>query len=146
MSAITPHDIWNALQPYLPFLLTEAATETGKRLPGAIGKLWQTLTERMQRKPAAAEALDDLKQFPDDPDAQAAFRQQIKKLLRDEDFAAQLAALLQAAGTRYEAHLEGDGAIAQGDGATAVGKGGVYIGGDASGNIIVTGDKNKIEK
>ena len=138
--------VWQALQPYLPILLTGAATEMGKRVPDAIGELWKTLTARMKQKPAATEALDDLTQTPDDPDAQAAFRMQVKKLLRDEDFAAQLAALLQAAGTRYEAHLEGDGAIAQGNGATAVGKGGVYIGGDASGNTFVTGDKNNIKK
>ena len=38
-------------------------------------------------------------------------------------------------GTRYEANLSGDGAIAQGAGATAVGRGGVLVGGHNSGNI-----------
>ena len=142
MTTITPHDIWSVLQPYLPLLLTETAKETGKRIPETVGKLWQTLTKRMKSKPAAAEALDDLKQAPDDPDTQAVFRVQVKKLLAEDDaFAAKLAALLQSA-REYKAALQGDGAIAQGPGATAVGSRGVYIGGDARGNTIVTGDDN----
>ncbi len=39
------------------------------------------------------------------------------------------------AGTRYQATLTGDGAIAQGSGATAVGAGGVLVGGRNNGNI-----------
>ena len=137
--------LWQTFQPYLPLLLSEAAKETGKRVPEAVGKLWNALRTRMTQKPAAQEALTDLARTPDDPDTQAAFRVQVKKLLAEDDaFAAQLAALLQAAGTHYEAHLEDDGAIAQGPGATAVGSRGVYIGGDANGNTIVTGDSNKV--
>lgn len=45
--------------------------------------------------------------------------------------------------TKYEAKLEGDGAIAQGDGATAVGAGGVYVGGNSSGTIITGKTKSK---
>ena len=54
------------------------------------------------------------------------------------------------AGTRYQATLTGDGAIAQGAGATAVGAGGVFVGGKSTGNIntgtrsggdLVHGDK-----
>ncbi len=145
MTAITPQDIWTVLQPYLPLLLTETAKAGGKKIPDAVGKLWDVLRSRMAQKPAAAEALTDISAAPDDPDTQAAFRVQVRKLLaEDADFAETLAELLSAAGTRYEARLEGDGAIAQGDGATAVGKGGVYIGGNASGNTIVTGDGNNV--
>ncbi len=140
-------DIWLALQPYLPLLLTEAAKESGKKIPAAIGKLWKTLTARMGKKPAAAEALEDLRAAPEDEDAQGAFRHQVKKLLtEDAAFAAHLTDLLAAAGTEYRAQLHGNGAIAQGKSATAVGAGGVYIGGNASGNTIVTGDGNDIHK
>lgn len=38
-------------------------------------------------------------------------------------------------GTRYEANLAGNGAIAQGPGATAIGAGGVQVGGNNSGDI-----------
>ena len=138
--------LWNYLQPYLPLLLTEAAKAGGKQAPQAVKAIWQALTGRMEQKPAAKEALEDLRAAPDDPDMQAAFRMQVKKLAReDAAFAAELTELLRAAGTRYEATLTGDGAIAQGEGATAVGAGGVYIGGDASGNTIVTGDGNEVQ-
>ncbi len=126
--------IWNVLQPYLPFLLTEAAKESGKKIPAAIGKFWEALAARMARKPAAAEALDDLRAAPEDEDAQGAFRLQVKKLLReDAAFAAQLADLLAAvSGTDYRAQLQGEGAIAQGEGSTAVGAGATYVGRDVN--------------
>ncbi len=146
MTAITPQDIWNALQPYLPLLLAEAAKESGKKIPAAVGKLWTALKTRLERQPAAKEALDDLTRAPDDPDFQAALRVQLKKMLsRDPAFAAELVPLLQAVReeTHYHAEQHGDGAIAQ-SGSTAVGKGGVYIGGNASGNTIVTGDDNQV--
>ncbi len=130
MTAITPQDIWNALQPYLPLLLAEAAKESGRELPAAVSKLWTALTVRMARKPAAKEALDDLRATPEDGDAQAAFRQQVKKMLsRDPAFAAELAPLLQAVrvDTHYHAEQHGDGAIAQ-NGSTAVGAGAAYVG------------------
>ena len=141
------HTLWAWLQPYLPVLLTEAAKASGKEVPEAAKAAWQVITERLRGKPAAAEALEDLRHTPDDPDAQAALRLQVRKLLAtDEALAAQLADLLQAVGGQYAARLEGDGAIAQGKGATAVGSRGVFIGGDAQGNIIVTGDENEVSR
>lgn len=44
---------------------------------------------------------------------------------------------------RYQATLNGDGAIAQGAGAKAVGKGGILVEGDVSGNIVI-GNNNKV--
>lgn len=46
----------------------------------------------------------------------------------------------------YNATLNGSGAIAQGKEAIAVGERGVHIGGDASNNIITTGDGNNISQ
>ena len=46
--------------------------------------------------------------------------------------------------SRFEAVLEGSGAIAQGSGAKAAGERGVLIEGDARGNVIVTGDDNRV--
>jgi len=145
MSPISPQDIWQALQPYLPLLLAEAARETGKRVPAAIRRLWQEVAERLRRRPAGAEALDDLQAAPEDPDAQAAFRLQVKKhLAADPAWAAHLAALLAQVGPHYRARVQDGGAVAQGPGATAAGKGSVVIRGDATGNIIVTGDDNQV--
>ena len=144
-SAQLTQALWETLKPYLPVLLTEAAKAGGKRVPEAVGRLWQALTARLRKRPAGAEVLDDLRAAPDDPDTQAAFRLQVKKhLAADPTWAAELAALLEQAGSRYRAEVHGSGAVAQGPGATAVGERGVYIGGDAQGNTIVTGDDNEV--
>jgi len=131
------------LQPYLPILATKAAEKIGEKVPEAVGKVWGTLQKKFDTKAGAKEALEDLLKSPEDNDLQAAFRVQLKKLLEeDTDFAGSMDQLLKAAGTSYNARLEGDGAIAQGDGATAVGAGGVHIGGNVSGSSIITGDNN----
>ena len=133
---------WQAIQPLLPLIVTKGAEELGKR---AVGGLWESVKRKFDSKPAAKEALSDLLTSPADADLQAAFRVRLKKLLvEDATFAVQLSDLLEAAGTQYNAALQGNGAIAQGDGATAVGKGGVYIGGSARDDTIITGDENKV--
>ena len=137
--------LWQTLQPYLPVLLTEAAKAGGKRVPDAVARVWQTLVARLRREPAGREALDDLRRAPEDPDLQAVVRVRVRKLLdADPAWAANVAALLRAAGVQYQAELRGDGAIAQGPGATAAGKGAVHIRGDAHGNIIITGDDAQV--
>lgn len=50
-------------------------------------------------------------------------------------FPVQDAASARAGGATYQAHLTGDGAIAQGEGAMAVGRSGVAVRGDNTGNI-----------
>ncbi|MBI5294611.1 MAG: hypothetical protein HY869_03980 [Chloroflexi bacterium] len=133
---------WTMLQPYLPVIATKAAEGLGQT---AVVKVWSTIEKRFEAKPAAKEALTDLLKTPQDADVQGAFRSQLKKLLEeDHAFAGDLAQLLQSAGSDYKAQVIGDGAIAQGEGAIAVGKGAVHIGGNASGNTIVTGDKNSV--
>ena len=135
---------WTAIQPYLPVLATKAAEEIQKKVPEAVDKVWQAITTRFEARPAAQEALEDVLKAPEDADTQAAFRQQLKKTMtEDESFATELSKLLEAAGNSFNATLTGDGAIAQGAGARAVGKGGVMIGGDVSGNVV-TGDHNTV--
>jgi len=83
---------------------------------------------------------------PENTAVQGAFQYHLEEMLeQDKTFLSQLEALVEKVGTIYTAHLEGSGAIAQGEGATAVGAGGVYIGGNAEGSTIVTGDGNVIE-
>ena len=79
--------IYTALQPYLPVIATKAAEKIGEKIPDGIGKLWQTIKTKFSKKKASREAMDDLIKNLDDPDMQAAFRVQLKKLLdEDQDF------------------------------------------------------------
>ncbi|MDN5271213.1 hypothetical protein QTO31_04445 [Chloroflexus sp. MS-CIW-1] len=82
----------------------------------------------MEARPAALEAAQDAAAHPDDEDALAALRLQLKKLLAEDDSLAQeLARLLPQSGPA------GQTVIASGNRSVA-------IGGNASGNVIITGD------
>jgi hypothetical protein len=70
------------LAPYLVKAGEEFAKEVGKTAVSKIETLYQFLNKRFKNHPSAKEALDDLKTKPDDEDAQAALRVQIKKLLK----------------------------------------------------------------
>jgi hypothetical protein len=71
-----------ALAPYLAKAGEEFAREAGKGALEKIGALYDFLKKRFQANPNAKGALDDLKANPDDEDAQAALRVQIKKLMK----------------------------------------------------------------
>jgi hypothetical protein len=132
--------VTTALVPLLPYLLKageKAAEETGKAVAGQSWEwaksLWTKLKPKVETRPAALEAAQDASQAPEDPDAQAAFRQQLKKLLNeDQSLAEEVSRWLEqgkAAGVTV----------------TAAGDRSVAIGGDAKGNTIVTGDRNKVK-
>jgi len=88
----------------------------------------------VEAKPAALEAVQDAAERPDDEDALAALRLQLKKLLaEDEPLAKELARLLPQSGPA-------------GQTVTASGSRSVAIGGNVSGSVIVTGDNNKVNK
>ena len=90
--------------------------------------IYKAIKARMEAKPAAREAMHDLKQSPSDADAQAAARQQLKKLLSaDQAFAAEIEKLLKEA----EASRLKSGVSAS--------RRGVAAGRDVSGNVF-TGD------
>jgi len=127
-----------ALVPLLPYLLKageKAAEETGKAVANQSlewGKsLWSKLKPKVEAKPEALEAAQDIAQNPDDQDAQAALRRQLKKLLtEDHSLAEEVTGWLEQ-GT------------AAGINVTAAGERSVAIGGDAKSNTIITGDHNK---
>ena len=128
-----------ALVPLLPYLLKageKAAEETGK----AVGSqslewaksMWSKLQPKVEAKPAALEAAQDAAQTPDDQFAQAALRQQFKKMLEaDQSLAEEVSRWLEQG-------------KAAGITATASGDRSVAIGGDAKGNTIITGDRNRV--
>ena len=126
-----------ALTPALPYLLKageEAGKEAAKKL-GADGwekakELWGKLRPAVEAKPLAAGAADEAAAAPEDTDAVAAFRLQLRKILgADEDLAAALQQLLgPATGASYHAEVHGEGAIGLGEGAVTAGAGGLAIG------------------
>ena len=125
-----------ALVPLLPYLLKageKAAEETGKTVASQTlewGKsLWSKLQPKVEAKEAALEAAQDVAQEPEDQFAQAAFRQQLKKLLtEDQSLAEEVSRWLEQG-------------KAAGITVTASGDRSVAIGGDAKSNTIITGDR-----
>ena len=128
------------LVPLLPYLLKpaeKAAEEIGKTVQEQslewAKSLWAKLKPKVDAKPAALEAAQDAAQTPDDEDARAALRVQLKKLLtEDQSFAEEVSRWLEqgkAAGVTV----------------TASGDRSVAIGGDVKGSTIVTGDRNKVK-
>jgi hypothetical protein len=129
--------VTTALVPLLPYLLKagdNAAEETGKLVAGQSwewGKsLWTKLKPKVEAKEAALEAAQDAAQAPEDQYAQAAFRQQLKKLLtEDQSLAEEVSRWLEQG-------------KAAGINVSATGERSVAIGRDFTGTII-TGDQNK---
>jgi hypothetical protein len=135
------------LVPALPYLATageKGAEVLGEKLGAGAWEtakaIWQKLSPAMEASPSATEAAQEVVSAPDDPDAQAALRHQLKKILAaDASLASALVQLLEAAGpTSYHAEVHGDGAIAQGGG-VAAGKGGVAVGGDVHDGVRTGG-------
>jgi hypothetical protein len=141
-----PASIATAVVAFLAPYLAEGGKAVAKKIGEA---LVAALERRFKGKPAAEEAMNDMKATPQDPDVQAALRHQLKKALAaDPEFLAELARLLGEAGTEapatgYHAELYGSGAIAQGPGAVAAGEGGLAVGGDVKGDISITGGRRK---
>ena len=128
------------LVPLLPYLLKageKAAEETGKKVAGEslewAKSLWVKLKPKVEAKPAALEAAEDAAQTPDDEDAQAALRVQLKKLLtEDQSLAEEVSRWLEQG-------------KAAGITVTAFGERSVAIGGNVNGSTIVTGNRNKVK-
>ena len=113
MDATTLQTIANgvviALAPALTKALSAATgplVTTGEELIKSVGQaagehaaaLLKAISRKFKGRPTAEEAMADLVKTPDDQDAQAALRLQLKKLLEaDEAFAHELRQLLDAA-------------------------------------------------
>jgi len=139
-----PAQLVQFLAPYLPYLvkgLKLAGQEAAKKLGEKAGEggfeqakaLWDRLRPKVEARPAALEAAQDAADHPDDADALAALRLQLRKLLAEDDSLAQeLARLLPQSGPA------GQTVVASGERSVA-------IGGDVSGGVIVTGDRNTVQ-
>ncbi|HKH47861.1 MAG TPA: hypothetical protein VKM72_24655 [Thermoanaerobaculia bacterium] len=125
-------------------LVADAAKALGTEAWKKVTTLWGKLRGRIEQKPAASEAAQDVARSPEDPDALAALRYQIKKILaEDEAFAAEIAQLV--GGPSFEANLQGSGAIAQG-GSVAAGAGGIAVGRDVHGGIVLGGNPKRRDR
>ncbi len=130
------NSLTTALVPLLPYLLKageKAAEETGKKALDQSwewGKsLWSKLKLKVEAKPEALEAAQDIAQNPDDQDAQAALRRQLRKLLNEDQSLAE------------EVNRWLEQGKAAGNTVTASGERSVAIGGDVKGSTIVTGNQ-----
>jgi hypothetical protein len=140
-----PSQLVQFLAPFLPYLLKGlklAEQEAAKKLGEKAGEqgfeqakaLWEKLRPKVEARPAALEAAQDAAAHPDDEDALAALRLQLKKLLAEDDSLAQELARLLA-----QSRPAGQTVIASGDRSVA-------IGGSVSGSVIVTGDQNVVQQ
>lgn len=85
------------LLPYLPVIATKTAEKVGEELPEGVAKLWNSLTAYFSKGQASKESLEDLLKKPDDPDIQAAFRVQLRKLAEaNPEFQGELRAFLNS--------------------------------------------------
>ena len=128
------------LAPFLPHLAAagqKVAAGVGKELEGTVGDvakaLWDRLYPRIEARPAAREAAQDAADRPDDQDAQAALRVQLRKLLADDSALAEEV-------TRLLQENRPAGAVTN---VAASGAGAVAVGRDVPGGTIVTGDRNR---
>ncbi len=124
------------LSPYLAKVGEKVAEKMGESLPTHAEKLWTTLTGKLDTRPAAKVAVEDLAENPADADNQAAFRKELKKALaEDPQFLAVMAELLEKA--QKESQSIKNSAVA-GQGGIAV-----NVGGNVKGHIVV-GSHNSV--
>ena len=128
-----------SLAPFLPYLLKmgeQAAEEAAKKFGAEAWEgakaLWARLKPKVAARPATQEAVQEVAAHPEDEDARAALRLQLRKLLaEDETLAREVQRMLDTPAVRQ--------VIASGDRSVA-------IGGDVSKSVIITGDRNTVQR
>jgi hypothetical protein len=133
------------LAPALPFLAGPTATAlkdaAGKAAGGKLGeaawdkavKVWEKLLPQVEREPEVSKAIKEVAEKGDDPRAEAILSWELEKLLKalPDETLKEIKGIL-------EAKTEGGAAI-------AIDRG-VAIGGNASDNVIITGDRSFVKK
>ncbi len=126
--------------------IASGGEDLAKAVGQAVGQhtaaLLKAISARFKGHPAAEEAMNDFVKTPQDVDAQAALRLQLKKLLEtDESFRQELLALLEQA-QKEEAGTRTTTVIASGKGAVATGGdtyGAVFTGNISDSDVKVEG-------
>jgi hypothetical protein len=127
------------LLPFLPYLLKageKAAEEAGEKLGADAWEwaktLWGKLRPKVEAKPSIREAVEDAAAAPDDVDAQAALRLQLRKLLAED-----------VALAKEIAHLWEQG---KASGVTIIAAGDRSIAAQSiQGSVITTGNQNVVQ-
>ena len=109
------------LTPFLPRLLGKVQEVAGDVVDAAATtagehakQIWDRLDPAVEQRPAAQEVVEDVAAAPDDADAQAALRVQLKKMLADDPaLATDLGSLIEQG--------QAAGVIATGAGSVAAG-------------------------
>ena len=127
------------LAPFLPFLLKfgeETAEEAGRRFGTQAWEhanaLWERLGGRLEQRPAAVEAVRDAAEAPEDDDARAALRLQVRKLLASDQ------ALAEELGRLLAARPDASGPSTN---VAAIGERSIAVGRDATRSTLTTGDE-----
>ncbi|MEI1372920.1 hypothetical protein PQG02_30600 [Nostoc sp. UHCC 0926] len=138
------------MTPFLPYLLKvgeKATEEAGKKFGEGFGAnawekakaLWSKLQPKMEAKPLAKGAAEELANSPNDADAKETLQKQLKKFLdEDKNLYAEIARLMQEDSeaisqvvNTFNQTISGDDNVMQniaGDGNKAIGR----VGGDAT--------------
>ncbi|MBN3940123.1 hypothetical protein [Nostoc sp. NMS9] len=138
------------LTPFLPYLLKvgeKATEEAGKKFGEGFGAnawekakaLWSQLQPKVEEKPMAKGAAEELANSPNDADAKETLQKQLKKFLdEDKNLYAEIARLMQEDSeaisqvvNTFNQTISGDDNVVQniaGDGNKAIGR----VGGDAT--------------
>jgi len=129
------------LAPYLPYLLKglklagqEAAKALGEKAGEQGFEQAKALWDKLRHKKNVEQVAQTVAALPDNQALREALREEIARALaEDESLAQELVRLLE------QSRPSGQTVIASGDRSVA-------IGGSVSGSVIVTGDRNKINK
>ena len=133
------------LSPYLVKVGEKAAEKIGGQLPAQVGKVWTAITSKFRGQPIAERAVTDWVAQPEDKDNEAAFRKELREVLKvDLPFLSELSQLLISVQRESRDMIvnTGPGAVAT-HGGVAAGAGGVAIKGDAHGPITIGGAEKK---
>jgi len=125
------------LMPLLPYLLKvgdKAAEEVGKKIGGEGWERAKALWGKLRHKKNVEQVAQTVAALPDNQALREALREEIARALQEDG------------ALREEiARLWGE-AEAAGVTVTAIGDRSVAIGGDVSGSVILTGDRNRVER
>jgi hypothetical protein len=130
------------LAPFLPYLVKAgegAAEDAGKKLGELAGggawekakALWARLRPSVDAKTTTQEAVQEVVANPQDDDARAALRLQLKRLFTEDKSLAEEIFALQKEAQKAGVNV------------AAIGERSVAIGGNVSGTTIITGDRYK---
>jgi len=129
------------LAPFIKKAGDVALDKLAQQVPEAIGKVWDTIANRVT---GASEAARDLARSPDDAENEVFFKKHLQKALeKDNVLVSELTELLERA--KSEAGINAvDNAVVANNNSVSIGR--ITIGGAVSGKITIGNDKDASKK